>query len=131
MRLYISATMRRQEAMREIRLRVHRDTPHRVVSTWLDQQGSLAAQNPSPHESRLVAKRDIEDLHRSDMLLLDGGPPNGLASPTGGKHFEHGFMVGIGRVIAVVGSRESVFSFIADYHFETWDEAITWLGSKN
>ncbi len=122
MTLYLSATYARQAAMREIRQRIHAETRHRVVASWLDQIGP-AKLGPVPGQR--VARQDIRDLLDASLLMLDGLEP----SPTGGKHFEHGYMCALGRPVGIVGPVESVFGHLADFEWPSWDEAIAWLRS--
>lgn len=88
-----------------------------VTSRWLT--------DPTPELTdeawRLLATKDIEDIHRaSGLILFADGRPGG-----GGRHVEFGVALGLRKRMMVVGEPENLFqSLEAVQIVPTWEEAF-------
>jgi hypothetical protein len=135
--IYVAASLKNQvEALRfAIQLQ---DAGFCVTSRWLRNDFSkkpIVPDGPGPEQEsawRMWAtyeeawgRRDVEDLEKSDTLIILASQP----SSSGGFHFELGHFVGAGKKnIITVGDRPNVFFWHESVRFiKTMDGLIEWL----
>ena len=85
----------------------------KITSGWLGRGGLATHHKNQTFEeaNRIVAKRDIRDLQKADILvaLL---PKKYSKKGTGGRHFEFGFAFATYKPIVIVGHRSNVFHYL-------------------
>lgn len=92
-----------------------------VVSSWIDQEDGGA---DYPTHRKKIAERDIEDVRRCDIMIVDSEP-----STKGGMHFEAGFAYALGKKIVLIGTSDMLFSTLADVQFPGgWTEFYDFIG---
>lgn len=90
-----------------------------VTARWLEEVFENDAAIPSDTVRRYIALDDINDVRRSDTVVIF----TGLTSSTGGYHFEHGLAAGLGKEIVLVGPRRKVFDYVAyDQHYKDFED---------
>lgn len=62
-----------------------------------------------PGVARMAALADLEDVRRSDVVLVFTEEAGALGRGRGGRHVEFGFAYAKGKPIAVIGSNENIF----------------------
>lgn len=95
-----------------------------VTSRWLDAHGGQVLTTAPPSELNAdparwwpYAHADLSDLEAADVLVSFLGPGG-----KGGRHIEHGYAMGLGRRIVIIGDRENVFHCDPETeHYPTWD----------
>lgn len=118
-RIYIAGAFESQGRLRRRRYEIEQ-LGHTVVSTWLDEEGSP---NPSAADKLAYAKRDLAEVIRSEILIVDTEDTN----VRGGREVEYGIAIAMGKPVYVVGPVRNVFHALADGIFETWEEFIIGL----
>lgn len=109
---YLAARFSRHDEMRGVR-DVLSALGHTVTSRWIDLHGgdqleSAAAEalNTDPGSVAQFGEHDLYDIGNADVLLsftsADGGGK-------GGRHVEHGYALGLGKPVVVIGPRENIF----------------------
>lgn len=102
-----------------------------VTSEWLDEapknyipgQDTIKASNTTDAYARRCAQRDKRDINRAHFVIVDTID----VTPRGGREWEGGYAEGIGRRVMVVGPRRNVFHYTVSSHFETWEEALSYI----
>jgi nucleoside 2-deoxyribosyltransferase len=90
-----------------------------VSSTWLtDHSDSLSSVAMTPEHNLQLALRDVDEVAKADGIILDTLDE----SNTGGREVEFGTAIALENETVVIGPRRNVFHYMADYHFDTWDE---------
>lgn len=102
-----------------------------VTAQWLDEPhaASVPFTSRDPEELRAFARRDIDDIERSDVFLFFSLDPE---QPTrrGGRHVELGLAIAMKKRIIVIGPRENIFHFLPGVEVvRTWGEAIRLLAT--
>lgn len=100
-----------------------------VTAQWLDEPHAATVPFTSrdPEELRAFARRDIDDVARSEVFLFFSLDPE---QPTkrGGRHVELGLAIAMKKRVIVVGPRENIFHFLPEVEVvATWDEAVELL----
>jgi hypothetical protein len=100
-----------------------------VTSRWL----TVAAREPSAihneDEWRRLAVIDQEDVLAADTLVCFTEEPGEGGS--GGRHFEVGMALALGRQVIVVGRREHIFHRLPEMTVvESWPEALRLLAQR-
>ena len=115
-----------------------------VTSRWLRGEHSLnefgyagsGFATLPPHVNKAAqalaghfAQEDLDDVRRADWLV-SFTEPDTVGYNTGGRHVEHGYMLGLlalgaPKEISVVGPRENVFHFLpsVDHHAD-WEDFL-------
>lgn len=127
--MYIAGSWGRQEELRKEEAIFNTFGVH-VTSRWLHEPGSVGT--PTPEYLKRTAQDDIDDLDRSNVLVLYS---NGRGSETigGGRFFEAGYMFHRNLPIITVGEREMIFQYLSEtdlvYQVDDTHGAITLLGN--
>lgn len=102
-------------------------------------EGDCGSTDPAAAALRQsFAEEDLRDLLEADCIISFTEPPRSTAS-RGGRHVEHGFVLGWNRIAAmeglntkrviVVGYRENLFHWIPEVEFvDTWEQLLALLG---
>lgn len=89
---------------------------HEVTSRWL-KDTKLKDQQWNE-----IASIDLEDLDRSDCIIVFTESPEFDATGASGRHVEHGYALHRGMKIIIVGHRENVFCRLPDlWHYPDWE----------
>lgn len=127
-RVYIAARYARYKEMQGV-AQTLRDAGFEVTSGWIggNHEPIDKATDEGSHDMacRLIAREDLRDLMRSDILLFIGDEPG--AYHGGGRWFEMGVAYGIRPNIKIccVGQREIIFQYLPDIlMFDTLDDFI-------
>lgn len=110
---YVAAPFGRKEEARFARKRLEA-SGIAVKARWIDNHHPNEAVNKEI--ACLEANHDLEDIAASDILVLVHYPEFAKEG-TGGKHFECGYAVALGKPVFVVGQPTSVFHHLKD---EVW-----------
>ena len=83
------------------------------TSRWCHEKLKGSAQLDDVPESFLLsaAINDIEDMHRADVVVLFTVNPR-EATVRGGRHFEAGYAMGIGKPLIICGPVENIFHML-------------------
>lgn len=86
---------------------------HTVTSRWIDQHGgdqlesaTQAVLNSDPRSVQHFGVHDLDDIRAADVLVSFTSPDGG---GKGGRHVEHGYALGLGMPVIIVGPRENIF----------------------
>ena len=69
---------------------------------------------------------DITDVHVGNIVRGKMWPSETLQM-RGGRNVEYGAALALAKTLVVVGPVEHIFHELADVHFESWEEYLTWL----
>lgn len=107
MKVYIAAHS--QERARALKAAIERPGKIQVISRWIDQepQFGLGMSLMSPEQRERTAKDDADDMQLANLLICINSPED--ATPTGGKHVEFGFMLGLHKQVWLLGPRTNIF----------------------
>ena len=121
MNIYLAGRFSAGPRLRVIRRQLE-DLGHVVTSTWLDEPSSLSFEKLTDKQRREFAARDLFDVGRSQVLVLDLL----LAPSRGGCEVEFGFALSSPRykTTYIVGAPRNIFHFLVAKTFETWEEFI-------
>lgn len=114
--VYLSARFERRDELNGYRSELEAAGVE-VTSRWLT--------DPTPELTdeawRLLATKDVEDIHRaSGLILFADGRPGG-----GGRHVEFGIALGLEKQMIVIGEPENLFhSLQAAQIVATWEDAF-------
>lgn len=91
------------------------------TARWLTgaHEGSI-----DPERLRLCAQEDLEDIRKSDVIVVFTEDPLTTGYTSGGRHVETGYAIGMGLPIILVGPVENVFHLIPTRRYATWAEAL-------
>ncbi len=95
---------------------------HEVTSTWLDEDSALSFDKLTPTQRKKFATRDLFDVRRSQLLILDL-----LLPPSkGGCEVEFGFALSEPRyrMTYTVGQPRNIFHYLAAQNLTNWEECI-------
>ena len=116
MRIYLAASFAEKDRMREI-ARLLREKGHAVSSTWHDLELPAGMRQADIEADPVTAthhgRQDLSEVRAAEALVLFTEAP----TTTGGKHVEHGYALGLGKRLVIVGSPENVFQVAADQLF--------------
>ncbi len=110
---------------------------HTVDCRWLngshqlhpgaDKIDSAPSDNENtPIEAMPFAEDDIEDIIKSDVLILFTEKPFSDKG-RGGRHTEFGYAIGLGKTVCIVGPRENVFHCLPQIQqFENWKQCLNY-----
>lgn len=129
MKFYLAARFSRHPEMQGIR-DVLAVLGHEVTSRWIDQHGGAqlesaaqAALNSDPESVAHFGQHDLEDIDAADAVVsftFEGG-----TGGKGGRHVEHGYALGRGKRVIVVGARENIFHTLPEVeHYPDWSQFV-------
>ena len=116
MRIYLAGSFKAQERLRDIRRRIE-IIGHECASCWLDESKTA--------EIVQCAKRDISDISKSNLLILDMFDKH----TSGGCEVEFGIGLALNyrMKLYVVGPKRNIFHELCDMHFDNWDDCLQYL----
>ena len=124
MNIYLAGRFSARDSLRGIRDRL-REHGHVITSSWLDEHALKAFNTLSVVQRYDLAKRDLADLSRSQLLILDL-----LLPPSkGGCEVEFGFVLAEHRYkfTYVVGEPRNIFHYLALKIFKNWEDCLWYL----
>jgi nucleoside 2-deoxyribosyltransferase len=99
-----------------------------VTSRWLKERAHPTSQMSEFDDTYLAntAQVDVQDIEDADVVVLfTVHPENGPCHRRGGRHFEAGLAVGLGKLLIICGPRENVFHYLGEpqiRQFDTWEQ---------
>lgn len=88
-----------------------------VTSRWLTGAHDVPYERYLTHaEQAQYAREDLDDIDRSDVVVVFGDPPD-ADGQRGGKAFECGYAYAQGIQIVVVGFRDTIFHHLPELVF--------------
>lgn len=108
---------------------------HTVTSRWIDLHGGDQLEsathqqlNDDPGAVAHFGVHDLQDIDAADTLLsftsADGGGK-------GGRHIEHGYALGRGIPVVVIGPRENIFHTLPSVEwYPDWSRFAIAIGSE-
>jgi hypothetical protein len=122
-KIYIAAQF---ESRFRIRTHAHRlwDYGYEIVSSWLNETAKPAGMNHQDFMKKLAWK-DVAEIQSCDLFIQD----TFKMSERGGAATEFGIALRAFQTkqLWVVGPLRSVFHYVCDKHFDSWQQAITEL----
>ena len=118
MKIYIAGTFEDQAVLRAPADALWK-LGQEVVSTWLQETSRCPVLTSEEHKRKLAIK-DITEVCSADLIILDN------RRSSGGKNAEwgiglHGFHQ---KLLWLVGEPSSVFHYLADKRFNSWQEVF-------
>ena len=120
MRIYIAGCYEERERLEGYAEQL-RALGHTIESTWLQETGARGSLNMEQEWE--VATRDIEELGRADLMIVDTD-----GQGQGGREFEMGVAFADHTRIYLVGLIKTPFHRMANGHFTHWGDVIEFLG---
>lgn len=115
--IYLAARYGRRDEMQGV-AKVIEERGHTVTSSWIDE---AQAENI---DSALV---DLQDVDKAEVLVLFTDR-HGSFNSGGGRHFEMGYAYATGKVVCVIGDRETLFCHLPGIHvFPDLEAFLGWL----
>ena len=92
---------------------------HEVTSSWLyeDHETDVTNTKDSPAAFE-TAMQDLHDISEAETFVVFNSP-NGICTPSSGRHVEYGYALGSGIPAIAVGLQSSIFMSLADEQFAT------------
>lgn len=103
-RLYLAAPWSDREYVNELAVCLERIHGVKVVSTWHEPKNEEKAE-------RLAAEQCLREICNADALVLKTHDTESAdwCHLSGGRHFETGYALALGKMIIVVGEKGNVF----------------------
>jgi len=122
MKYYFAALLSRQAEMRCCRREIEL-LDHSVTSSWVNV--NLSSFGESADATRAaIAGESLDEIRSADVIILFA-EPRGSANIGGGRHFEAGLGLGLGKKVVVIGHREHVYCCVPGVDFyNSWDEFL-------
>lgn len=133
LKIYIAARFsRRPEAHALAKLLQSRG--HEITSRWVKPDSDHVtptglSEQAADAERQRFAVEDLEDVQACDwcISLMEEPRSNGR----GGRHVEFGYALGLGKLMAIIGPRETVFHHLPNvWSYETLNQFIGDLDRK-
>lgn len=124
MKIYIAGTFADQHTLRLIAHEIWK-LGHEVTGTWLNETSKLELLSSAEFKRKLAVK-DIAEVYRADVVILDN------RQSSGGKNVEWGISVGQfqHKMLWLVGEPSNIFHHLADRQFEDWAAVYEALGYR-
>jgi nucleoside 2-deoxyribosyltransferase len=103
---YLAAKYRWRLVVKQIATKIEAQSPHTVISRWL----SGAHDGVSIEDQARWASEDFADIDCADCLVVFQLPVD-EPEQSSGRHIEHGYALGKGKQIIIVGKSTSVFQY--------------------
>lgn len=129
MRVYLAGRFSRFEELNGYRAELEA-AGIEVTSRWLlgahEWVGTPDEEIPVERLAQFAVD-DLEDIDAADVIVCFTEPPRS-GPARGGRHFEAGYALAVGKDILVVGHRENVFYALPEITFAPdWESALCWL----
>lgn len=126
MKIYIAARFDDLERLKPL-CDVFRTFGHVVISGWLHETERPDHLNSEEFLTKIGIK-DISEVMMSDCFILDTTYSVG---ERGGRENEYGIALSaIDKLLIIVGPYRTVFHRLADHHFSSWDELLTFFSTN-
>ncbi len=130
MRFYIAARFSRRPECNELAHQLIAQG-HTITSRWVKPDSDhvmptgLSAQ-AADHERQRFAMEDLLDVHNCHAMVSLMEEPR--SNSRGGRHVEFGIAVGLGKILYIIGPRETVFHHLPEVkHFDTVEEFLSYV----
>lgn len=97
----------------------------KITAEWLKELDKPDAEMSDfkPDYLHSIAQRDKNNIRESDIFIIDTLD----VTNRGGREVELGMALSLGLFTILVGPIRNVFHYLTQKHFETWEEALSWL----
>lgn len=108
---YLAARFSEKDRIALIRTQLQ-SMGHIVTSTWTDETAApnSTLADVTEDELKVNSERDLTEINQCDVLVLFTVDPT-VPTVRGGRHFESGYAVGLGKEFWIVGPRENIFHY--------------------
>lgn len=98
---------------------------HTCSSRWLFQETDSTKRAVTDEQRQEWAVMEMEDIAKSDAMILFTEEPDVNGAGRGGRHFESGAAVAMNKPLVLVGPRENLFHWLPNIpQCETIEEAL-------
>jgi nucleoside 2-deoxyribosyltransferase len=104
--LYLAAKYQWRLVVKQIATKIEAQSPHTVIGRWL----SGAHDGLSIEDQARWAGEDFDDIDYADCLVVFQLPVD-EPEQSSGRHIEHGYALGKGKQVIIVGKSTSVFRY--------------------
>lgn len=126
MNLYLASRFSRQFELREY-AKAFVAAGHTITSRWVEHHPGITDET-TDEERRMIALEDVEDVKRSDYLVLFTEPAGDPANKGSGHHTEFGIFYALNIPILIVGPRENLFHYLPGvYQVGSVESAVEYL----
>ena len=102
-----------------------------VISTWTEEKmhGTVSLKDVGLDYLMEHARKDLREIDECDLLVLFTVDPDEYTR-RGGRHFESGYAVGVGKQLVIIGPSENIFHHLIGVDvYETWEQFLGTLES--
>lgn len=125
MRWYLAAQFARQEEMRRKAAQLQ-ESGQEVTSRWIYSGGAVRDMTDEERENQAISH--MEDIVKSDGIIIFTKDDEGAYPSLGGRHVEFGAGLGTNKTMVVVGPRENIFHWLPNVQvFETFEAFLATL----
>ena len=118
MKIYLAGQLSAAARLESVAVTL-RGVGHEVVSRWHARPDCVDAAGVN----LVMAREDLEDLGRADMLLLE--VPSGCTRARGGCWVEFGWALGRRLSISIIGPHRNVFTYLPEIaRYDCWAECM-------
>lgn len=111
MRIYIAAPYQLRHVAVEMRADLT-SRGHVITSRWLMETHDVD-EKLSDERNAVLAHEDIQDIRAADTVLALN-PPGWESKGTGGRHFEFGVALILGKSLILFGVRSNAFHYLSE-----------------
>ena len=125
MRVYLAARYERQHEMRKYAEQLRAEGIE-VISTWVEFESpsSDGFSGLGADRRALQAMLCVQQVAACNLVTVFSDVPHG-PDPRGGKHFEMGAALALGKRVLLVGKPEHIFHELSDVEqYERWEECF-------
>lgn len=127
MKIYLASRFSRRHECHTI-ARLLMSKGHTITSRWVLPESDhvlpvgISAQ-AEDSERRRYAMEDLEDVRACDWCISLMEEPR--SNTRGGRHIEFGIALALGKILTIIGPRETVFHHLDEVeHFDTIEEFV-------
>lgn len=127
-RIYLASSFGRKEELSEYEKKII-SLGFESSSQWLKESVPPDSKLSNVSSEYLVqnGKRDLEDIRKSEILILFSASPL-VPVPRGGHHVEFGYALALNKKIVVVGPKQNIFHYLPGVtHLPDWLTAVEYL----
>jgi nucleoside 2-deoxyribosyltransferase len=134
MRVYLAAAYSRKNEVRKCATQAEKCGIH-VGAEWLKEEASPDSKlhDTTPDKLAKYAQQDWWDIGACDVFIF-WAEPEDKPLPRGGRHFEMGVAVSLGKPVIVIGEPENIFHYLPGINiefFSNWNSALTYLTQQD
>jgi len=138
MKIYIAARFSKRHICNEL-AQFLKQQGHEITSRWVLPDSDHVvpvgmSKQAADSERRRFAMEDVEDVLACDWMISLMEEPR--SNTRGGRHIEFGIALGLGKILTIIGPRETVFHHLDEvqhydsveefhdgYHIQRYDES--------